>query len=88
MSKARKFVLGLFACIPIILVVYIAFVIHFTNIFMCGTWINGIYCTGFTVEECNELLKKEYSYEYFEIQDDKNIRYRISYEDIEVSVDF
>ena len=88
MSNVRKIILGIFACIPIALVVYIAFVIHFTNVFMCGTYINGMYCTGFTVEECNDLLMADYEQEYMELQDKSNVRYRITYEEIDGSVDF
>ncbi|MBQ8040954.1 MAG: L,D-transpeptidase family protein [Lachnospiraceae bacterium] len=88
MNKARKIVLGIFACIPITLVVYIAFVIHFTNVFMCGTYINGIYCTGFSVKECNDLLMADYQQDYIELQDKSNVRYRITYEQIDGSVDF
>ena len=88
MSNVRKLFLGLFACIPVIFVVYIFFVIHFTNIFMCGTYINGIYCTGFSVEECNDLLMSGHTQDFIEIQDENNIRYRISYEEIDGSVDF
>lgn len=88
MSKTRKIFLGIFACIPIILVLYIVFVIHFTNVFMCGTYINGIYCTGYTVEECNEILMREYSRDYIELQDKNDICYRITYDEIDGSVDF
>ena len=88
MSNVRKIILGIFACIPIALVVYIAFVIHFTNVFVCGTYINGMYCTGFTVEECNDLLMADYEQEYMELQDKSNVRYRITYEEIDGSVDF
>ena len=88
MSKTRKIILGIFACIPIVLVLYIAFVIHFTNVFMCGTYINGIYCTGFTVEECNELLMTDYRQDYIELQDKSNVRYRITYDEIDGNVDF
>ena len=88
MSKVRKLVLGIFACIPIIVIVYIFFVIHFTNVFMCGTYINGIYCTGFSVEECNDLLMLSHTQDFIEIQDENNVRYRINYEEIDGSVDF
>ena len=88
MNKVRKIILGIFACIPVVLVIYIAFISHYTNIFMCGTYINGIYCTGFTVEECNALLMADYKQEYIELQDKSNVRYRISYEEIDGSVDF
>lgn len=88
MSNVRKIILGIFACIPITLVIYIAFVIHFTNVFMCGTYINGIYCTGFSVEECNDLLMSDYQQQYFELQDKSNVRYRITYEEIDGSLDF
>ena len=88
MSNVRKIILGFLACIPIILVVYILFVVHFTNIFMCGTYINGVYCTGFSVEECNKLLLEDYAQDYIEIQDDSNIRYHFNYDEIDGSVDF
>lgn len=88
MSKTRKIILGIFASVPIILVLYIAFVVHFTNIFMCGTYINGIYCTGYTVEECNQLLMRDYQQDYIELQDESNIRYRVTYEEIDGKVDF
>ena len=88
MSNVRKFILGIFACIPILIIIYIAFVVHFTNVFVCGTYINGIYCTGFNVEECNELLMADYNCEYIELQDESNVRYRITYEEIDGSVDF
>ncbi len=88
MNNVRKIILGVFACIPIMLITYISLVIHFTNVFMCGTYINGIYCTGFTVKECNDLLMADYSRDYIELQDKSNVRYRIGYEEIDGSVDF
>ncbi len=88
MSKIRKIILSVLACIPILLVIYIAFVVHFTNVFLCGTWINDVYCTGFTVEDCNRLLLEGHDRDYLEIEDMSHIRYRISYEEIEASVDF
>lgn len=88
MSKSRKIIISILAGFLILLVLYIAFVIHYTHIFMCGTYINGVYCTGFSAEECNELLLEGYSQEYIEVQDGSNIRYRITYEDIDGSVDF
>ncbi len=41
----------------ICLVCYIAIIYFYKDVFMVNTWINGIYCTGKTVEEVNtELL--------------------------------
>ena len=49
----RMFLVLLLIC----LVCYMAIVYFYKDVFMVNTWINGIYCTGKTVEEVNtELL--------------------------------
>jgi len=56
----RKAVRGLvIACIVAIVLlgsVYVALTLYYKDCFMLNTWINGIYCTGFSVDEVNEQL--------------------------------
>ena len=40
--------------------IYLGLAIYYQDSFMYGTWINGIYCTGKTVEEVNQELVDSY----------------------------
>lgn len=48
---------------------YFAMAFYYRNGFSYGTWINGIYCTGKTIEEVNEELKAVTRIEDFRIVD-------------------
>lgn len=50
---------------------YIGLAEYYKNGFSYGTWINGVYCTGKTVEEVNEELLKSCAYEGLTIYDAK-----------------
>ena len=58
-SKAKPFIMIgvlflLFLCVGYLLIAF-----YYRNSFSFNTWINGVYCTGKTVEEVNtELLAK------------------------------
>ncbi len=59
----RKAVRGLAtACIIAVVLLcagYIALSLYYSDCFVMNTWINGIYCTGFSVEEVNEKLLEQ-----------------------------
>ena len=40
--------------------IYLGLAIYYQDSFMYGTWINGIYCTGKTVDEVNQELISTY----------------------------
>ena len=44
--------------------IYLGLAIYYQDSFMYGTWINGIYCTGKTIEEVEEELIENFEYEY------------------------
>ena len=55
--------------------IYLGLAIYYQDSFMYGTWINGIYCTGKTVQEAAKELEKEFEYD---------VLYVITPQDVEV----
>ncbi len=56
-NKARKVALFLLIAVLIIfIIIYFAISIYYQKKFMLNTWINGVYCTGKSVEEVNNEL--------------------------------
>lgn len=53
-----------------------------------GTFINGIYCTGKSVEQVNEELKMQYGKDSFSVQDAYGHVYIISFEEIGLDIDY
>lgn len=45
--------------------IYLGLAIYYQDSFMYGTWINGIYCTGKTVDVVNQELLEQYEYKDF-----------------------
>ncbi|NBI89496.1 hypothetical protein D3Z45_02580 [Lachnospiraceae bacterium] len=78
----------LFAVFFSLLVSYMGLAEYYKNGFSYGTWINGIYCTGKTVEEVNEELLKNCSYAGLTIYDGEGNVFRIKPEDVGYAFDF
>ncbi len=65
--KKKKFYLAIIMITPIVLctVIYVALAFYYQGSFSFGTWVNGIYCTGKSVEEINkELCAQTYAKEF------------------------
>ena len=43
--------------------IYLGLAIYYQDTFMYGTWINGIYCTGKTVQEAAKELTENFEYD-------------------------
>lgn len=71
-----------------LMVTYVGLAVYYHNAFIYGTWINGIYCTGRSIEEVNEELTKGFSYEGVTVEDKEGGRYVIPAEDISYQFDF
>ena len=41
---------------------YFFFTFYYSHGFTCGVWVNGIYCTGYGVEEINDILASRNAY--------------------------
>ena len=89
MSKALK---GLLITLALIITAFIAAYIglgfYYINGFPCFTWINGVYCTGKSVDEINEELCKKYQYDGITITDIDGAELFVSSKDADVKVDF
>lgn len=52
---------------------YLGLVIYYQDSFMYGTWINGIYCTGKTVQEAARELEKAFEYDVVYVVTPQNV---------------
>lgn len=88
----KSVVKGIFAGVSIILLsliaMYLGLVFYYKDGFSYGTWINGIYCTGKSINEVNEELIKQCSYEGLTITDCDGKSYTILPEDVALSYDY
>lgn len=84
-----KHIVILFNIILVSLVgTYIGLAIYYHNAFAYGTWINGVYCTGRSINDVNSELVKGFSYDGITIYDRDGCAYQISAEDIDYQFDF
>lgn len=90
MNKRIGRKIGIAVCLPVILLLaaYFGLVWYYKDGFSYGTWINGIYCTGKSVEEVNAELLKNCSYDGLTVWDDQGYSYRIEAKDIGFAFDF
>lgn len=72
----------------IVMAVYIGLSEYYKGGFSYGTWINGIYCTGKTVEEVNEELLKNCTYNGLTVYDKDGNSFEIQAADIDFTFDF
>ena len=89
MKKGFK-IFGLFLAIGLCLLVglYILLGYYYTDGFPCFTWINGIYCTGKTVDELNTELVAQYESTDFKIIAAGGEELVISPSDVDMKVDY
>lgn len=71
-----------------LLAMYLGLVHYYADGFSYGTWINGVYCTGKSVNEVNDELLKQFDYEGLTIIDSDGKSYTVSAEDVELTFDF
>lgn len=88
----KKFVKSLFVITCVILVslmvTYIGLAIYYHNAFAYGTWINNVYCTGRSIQEVNDDLARDFTYEGIIVYDKDGNSYEITAEQIDYQFDF
>lgn len=67
---------------------YVGLAVYYHNAFPYGTWINGIYCTGRSLQEVNDDLAKQFTYDGVTVEDKDGNRYLITAEEISYQFDF
>ncbi|MCR4989804.1 MAG: L,D-transpeptidase/peptidoglycan binding protein [Lachnospiraceae bacterium] len=71
------------------LVLYCLMAYYYRNGFSYGTYINGVYCTGKTIEEVNnELLRNIGNYQGLTVTDINGKSYTVSAQDVGLKYDF
>ncbi|MBQ9123821.1 MAG: L,D-transpeptidase family protein [Lachnospiraceae bacterium] len=87
-KSCKRFLFLLLLMVLLVLVGYLGLGILYSGHFTRGTWINGIYCTGKTVEEVNLLLIEQTQIPNFVIIDDNDKTYEISLEEVSCVIDY
>lgn len=80
--------IGILLIIISILMMYLGLAYYYREGFSYNTWINGVYCTGKTVEEVNAELKAESLYEGLTITTGDGKSYAVLPEDVSMRLDY
>lgn len=82
--------LAIILCIVLVslMATYIGLAIYYHNAFAYGTWINGVYCTGRSIQDVNDELVPGFTYEGLTVYDIEGNSYFISAEEIGYQFDF
>ncbi len=67
---------------------YVGLAIYYHNAFAYGTWVNGVYCTGKSIQEVNGELVKDFTYEGLNVYDKDGNVFTIPAEQISYQFDF
>lgn len=67
---------------------YVGLAVYYHNAFAYGTWINGVYCTGRSIQEVNDELVKDFTYEGVHVYDKDGNVFTIPAEQISYQFDF
>ena len=67
--------------------IYLGLAIYYQDTFMYGVWINGIYCTGKTVEEADRELSEKFEFKEVKVITDQGTEI-LKGEDFEFTFDF
>ena len=87
-KAARGICTALLVTIFLLLAAYMGLAKYYKGGFSYGTWINGIYCTGKTVDEVNEELLRNCRYEGLTVFDKDGYSYGIDAAEINFTFDF
>lgn len=80
--------LGFLIILLSLIAMYLGLSRYYADGFSYGTWINGVYCTGKSVNEVNEELLKQIDYEGLTIIDRDGKSYAVLAEEVSFSLDF
>lgn len=80
--------LGLLIIFLSLIAMYLGLAYYYADGFSYNTWINGVYCTGKSVNEVNDELLKQFDYEGLTVIDSDGRSYTILPEEASLSFDF
>lgn len=80
--------LGFLIILLSLIAMYLGLARYYADGFSYGTWINGVYCTGKSVNEVNDELLKQFDYEGLTITDSDGKSYTVLADEVELCFDF
>ncbi len=83
-----RFILFFFILILLLFSLYFFFAFYYQNGFSYGTYINGVYCTGKTIEEVNDELNQKMNDDELIITIDGEKQYHILFDSISYTHDY
>lgn len=87
-KRAARALLFLGLILGICVAGYVALAVYYSGGFSFHTWINGVYCTGKTVEEVNKELLEGWEPPVFTVVDGEGKAYEISLSEAGYTADF
>lgn len=87
-KTTKRFFWAVLLCLLLVLTGYFALAFYYREGFSLNTWINGVYCTGKTVEEVNSELLSHTEAPNIRIVDREGVEYSISLADAEYRADY
>lgn len=87
-KTTKKIFFAVLAALLLVFTVYFALAFYYREGFSLNTWINGVYCTGKTVEEVNSELLSRTEAPNIVITDKAGEEYTISLQDADYRADY
>lgn len=87
-KTTKRFFWAVLLCLLLVLTGYFALACYYREGFSLNTWINGVYCTGKTVEEVNSELLSHTEAPNIRIVDREGVEYSISLADADYRADY
>ena len=84
----RNVLICVCAILLLVALIYFALVYYYRQGFMANTWVNGVYCTGKSLEEVNKELLQQAEAPFLTIIDIDGTSYEIAAEDMGMMLDF
>lgn len=68
--------------------IFLALALYYRNSFPVNTWINGIYCTGKSIEQVNSELLAQTALPVLIIEESDGTQWEINFQDVDGSMDY
>lgn len=82
------FVVFLCTCIALAIIFVFFVTFYYNDGFTYDTWVNGVYCTGKSIDEVNDKLKQDFDIEYVTVTSNYHDEEKIYLNSIDAKVDY
>jgi len=82
------FVVFISTCLALAILFFFFITFYYNDGFTYDTWVNGVYCTGKSIDEVNDKLIKDFNIEYVNITSNYHEEEKIYLDSIDFKVDY